>query len=144
MNCDHVYIGETGRPLGARVKECKKEGENITGVYARPEKTRVASICNNLVIMDNVCNENHATDWDSIKAIDHEADKMGRHIREAIWIRNSNNMNQDEGNYILSHVWEKLLLNNIRHQKSVLMKTSDRPGGRKVNANKVSVLVELY
>jgi len=124
INFDHVYIGETGRPLTARVKEHRKEVENATGVYTRAEKTRTASICNKSAITDHVCHEDHVIDWDSVKAIDHEADKMGRHIIKAIWIRKGNNMYRDEGNYILSHVWNKLLPTDVRNQKSVPMKTS--------------------
>jgi len=38
-----------------------------------------------------------------------QSDKSGRHIREAIWIRKTDNMNRDEGSYQLSHVWDKFL-----------------------------------
>jgi len=37
----------------------------------------------------------------------------------------TDNMNRDEGSYQLSHVWDKLLHNDDRHRKSVLMKASD-------------------
>jgi len=57
------------------------------------------------------------------KVIDREADKAGRLIREAIWIRKTDNMDRDEGSYQLS--WDKLLLTDDRHRKSVLMKASD-------------------
>ena len=33
---------------------------------------------------------------------DRESDKSGRHIRETIWIRKTDNMNRDEGSYQLS------------------------------------------
>jgi len=46
-------------------------------------------------------------DWENTKVIDREADKAGRLIREAIWIRKTDNMNRDEGSYQLSHVWDK-------------------------------------
>lgn len=39
-----------------------------------------------------------------VSAIDREADKTGRLIREAIWIRKNNNTSRDEGSYRLSHV----------------------------------------
>ena len=29
-NCERVYVGETGRPLAARVKEHRKEADSIT------------------------------------------------------------------------------------------------------------------
>jgi len=104
-NCERVYIGETGRPLEARVKEHRKEVDSITGIFTRTEKIRAASNCNRSAITDHVCNENHVIDWENVKVIDREADKAGRLIREAIWIRKTDNMNRDEGSYQLSHVW---------------------------------------
>jgi len=62
-NCERVYVGETGRPLGARVKERRKEVDSITGIFTRAEKTRAASICNKSAITDHVCNGNHVRDW---------------------------------------------------------------------------------
>ena len=69
-NCERVYVGETGRPLGARVKEHSKEVDSITGIFTKAEKTRAASICNKSAITDDVCNENHVTDWVNAKVID--------------------------------------------------------------------------
>ena len=60
-------------------------------------------------------------DWENAKVIDREADKAGRLIREALWIRKTDNMNRDEGSY----VWDKLLHTDDRHRKSVLMKASN-------------------
>ena len=99
--------------------------DSITGIITRAEKTRAASICNKSAITDHVCNENHVIDWENTKVIDQEADKAGRLIREAIWIRKTDNMNRDEGSYQLSHVWDKLLHTDDRHRKSVLMKASN-------------------
>ena len=123
-NCERVYVGETGRPLETRVKEHRKEVDSITGIFTRAEKTRAASICNKSAITDHVCNENHVIDWENAKVIDRESDKAGRLIREAIWIRKTDNMIRDEGSYQLSHVWDKLLHTDDRHRKSVLMKAS--------------------
>jgi len=123
-NCEQVYIGETGRPLGARVKEHRKEVDSITGIFTRAEKTRAASICNKSAITDHVCNDNYVIDWENAKVVDRESDKASRLIREAIWIRKSD-MNRDEGSYQLSHVWDKLLHTDNRHRKSVLIKASD-------------------
>ena len=103
----------------------RKEVYSITGIFTREEKTRAASICNKSAITDHVCNENHVIDWENAKVIDRESDKAGRLIREAIWIRQTDNMNRDEGSYQLSHIWDKLLHSDDRHRKSVLMKASD-------------------
>jgi len=73
-NCEHVYVGETGRPLGVRIKEHHKEVDSITGIFTRAEKTRAASVCNKSAITDHVCNENHVIDWDKAKVIDRESD----------------------------------------------------------------------
>jgi len=103
-NCERVYVGETGRPLGIRIKEHRREVDNIAGIFTRAEKTSAASICNKSAITDHVCNESHVIDWDKAKVIDRKSDKSGGHIREAIWIRKTDNMNRDEGNYQLSHI----------------------------------------
>jgi len=60
-----------------------------------------------------------------------ESDKSGRHIRKAIWIGKTDNMNRDEGSYQLRHIWDKLLHTNDRYRKSVLMKTSDMKSKRR-------------
>jgi len=64
--------------------------------------------------------------WVNAKVIDRESDEAGRLIREAIWIRKTDNMNRDEGSYQLSHIWDKLLHTDDRHRKSVLMKSCFR------------------
>jgi len=69
-NCERVYVGETGRPLVARVKEHRKEVDSITGIFTRAEKTSAASICNKSAITDHVCNENHVIDWQTHKGGD--------------------------------------------------------------------------
>jgi len=84
-NCERVYVGETGRPLAARVTEHRKEVDSITGIFTRAEKSRAASICNKSAITDHICNGNHVTDWANAKVIDRETDKAGRLIREAIY-----------------------------------------------------------
>jgi len=40
-------------------------------------------------------------------------------------IRKTDNMNQDEGSYQFSQVWDKLLRTDHRYRKSVLIMTSD-------------------
>jgi len=124
-NCERVYVGETGRPIAARVKEHRKEVDSITGIFTGAEKTTAASICNRSAIRDHVCNKNHVTDWANAKVIDRESDKAGRLIRETIWIRKTDNMNRDEGSYQICHAWDKLLHTDDWHRKSVLMKASD-------------------
>ena len=50
-------------------------------------------------------------EWENVKVIDKQSDENGRLIREAVWIRNlwirnSKNMNRDDGSYQRSHLWE--------------------------------------
>ena len=78
--------------VGKSQEDCK-EVDSITGIFIRAEKTRAASICNNSAITDHVCNENRVIDWENAKVVDRESDKAGRLIREAIWIRKTDNMN---------------------------------------------------
>ena len=99
--------------------------DSITGIFTRAEKSRAARICNKSAITGHVCNENHVIDWVNAKVIDRESDKASRLIREAIWIRKTNNMNPYKGSYQLSHVRDKLLHTDDRHRKSALMKASD-------------------
>ena len=47
-NCERVYVGETGRPLGVRIKEHRKEVDSITGIFTRAEKTRQPVSATNL------------------------------------------------------------------------------------------------
>ena len=41
----------------------------------------------------------YVIDWANAKVIDRESNKAGRLIREAVWIRKTDNMNRDEGSY---------------------------------------------
>jgi len=75
-NCDRVYVGETGRSLGVRIKEHCKEMDSITGIFTRAEKTRAASVCNKSAITGHVCRENHVIDWDKAKVNDGESDNV--------------------------------------------------------------------
>jgi len=68
------------------------------GIFTRAEKTRAASICNKSAITDHVCYEHHV----NAKVVDRESDKDDKLIREAIWIRKTDNMHWDDGSYQLS------------------------------------------
>ena len=53
-NCERVCVGETGRPLGVRIKEHRKEVDSITGIFTRAKKTRAASVCNKSANIDRL------------------------------------------------------------------------------------------
>jgi len=83
-NCNQSYIRETGRPLGIRVKEHRKEVDSITGAFTKAEKIRDTSICKNQQLQ---------IDWDNMKVIDQETNRFGRQIRETIWITKTSKIN---------------------------------------------------
>ena len=49
--------------------------------------------------------------------------ETGRLRRDLVWIRN---MNQYEGSYQLSHVWDSLLTADVRNWKLFLMQATDQ------------------
>ena len=54
-NCDFTYVGETGRLLGTRLKEHRKEAEKISNKLQTP-------------ISDQVASTNHIIDWGGPKS----------------------------------------------------------------------------
>jgi len=55
-------------------------------------------------ITDHAVEENHVIDWNKPKAVNREAQRQTRWIKEALWIRKTPiRMNWDSGSYQLSH-----------------------------------------
>ena len=98
-NCNKSYVGETGRSLGLRMEEHRKEAENSESrPYTRSSKSSAVSEIHKSAITDHVATDNHVMDWDNIRVLDREEDRTRRWIKEAIWIRRSMPvMNRDEG-----------------------------------------------
>ena len=113
MNCDKVYIGETGRKLGTRVEEHKKDTEIVTSnkQYTRSQRQSLTSTINKSAVTDHVATNNHVIDWKGTKIVDREQHRPTRWIRESIWIRKheGNIMNRDEGGYKLSRIYDNVL-----------------------------------
>jgi len=112
-NCNKVYIAETGRSFGVRVKEHWKEIEQQEGrKYTRSTKRQSQSEQNKSAITDHVNTENHVINWDEATVIARESNRTTRWIREAVKIHQESQgvMNRDEGAYQLSHIYNKLLL----------------------------------
>jgi len=65
---------------------------HITRESARVRNTPHAQI-------ELIENSHNSVDWANAKVIDRQSDKAGILIREAIWIRKTDNMNRDEGSY---------------------------------------------
>jgi hypothetical protein len=110
--CEKVYIGETGRSFGTRMKEHKKEVDDIgdTAFTCAPQR-RASKDYNKSAITDHASQNNHIINWDSAKIIDREQDRSARHITEAIHIRRhgTTTMNRDEGAYQLTHIYDQVI-----------------------------------
>ena len=116
-NCQKVYIGETGRSLGVRMKEHRKEVELHEGKkYTRSTRNQSHSEQNKSAITDHVNTENHIIDWEETTIIGRESDRTTRWIREAVKIRQEAKhvVNRDEGVFMLSHVYDDLLVTTLR------------------------------
>ena len=111
LNCDSVYIGETGRPFSVRLAEHKKDvNQHTSGVRTRASRESTSSVLHKSAITDHMSQYNHTPNWENTKIIQKEQSWQQREIREAIWIREkSKTMNRDDGSYQLSHIYDHLL-----------------------------------
>ena len=103
--CEKVYIGETGRQLGTRIKEHRKEAEKISNRnFTRTTSRASTNEHHKSAITDHVCQNNHIMNWEQ------GGDKFKRWIEESICIRsNTPTMNRDEGAYQLSPIWTQVI-----------------------------------
>ena len=63
---------------------------------------------------DHVVYDNHVIDWDEAKIVGKETNKFKRWVKEAIAIRKQPaNMNRDEGQFYLSHLYDDRLVKII-------------------------------
>ena len=99
--CEKVYIGETGRQLGTRITEHRKEAEKISDKnFARSTLRASTNEHYKSAITDHVCQNNHIMNWEASEIVELESDKFKRWIKESICIRsNTPTMNRDEGAY---------------------------------------------
>ena len=111
LNCDSVYIGETGREFNTRLKEHRKEVEELSATrrVTRAERRYSQAEVNKSAVTDHAVGKNHVIDWDNACVVQSESDDRTRKIREAVWIKKQREvMNRDEGGYQLSRVWNSL------------------------------------
>ena len=101
---EKVYIGETGRQLGTRITEHRKEAEKISDRnFTRSTRRASTNEHHKSAITDHVYQNNHIMNWEASEIVEQESDKFKRWIKESICIRsNTPTMNRDEGAYQLS------------------------------------------
>ena len=109
--CEKVYIGETGRQLGTRITEHRKEAEKISDRnFTRSTRRASTNEHHKSAIIDHVCQKNHSMNWEASEIVEQESDKFKRWIKESICIRsNTPTMNRDEGAYQLSPIWTQVI-----------------------------------
>jgi len=87
-NCNKTYVGETGRKLGVRLQEHKKEVDSRTNrAFTRSQRTASLTEHNKSVLTDHATQENHLINWSDGSIIDREPDRLSRWIKEAVHVR---------------------------------------------------------
>ena len=112
IDCDQVYIGETGRQFGVRKKEHLDEAKEVAQVpFTRNQRKMSVAEQKKSAVSDHVGQSNHTIDWEGARILDKEDNKWPRKIREAIQIRKHRGraMNRDEGQYNLPAVYNPIL-----------------------------------
>ncbi|XP_072165865.1 uncharacterized protein [Diadema setosum] len=83
-DCGMSYIGETGRPVGERLSEHRRDVSNC--------KTEASAVA------EHAWNAQHQPDWEGVKCMDTARYWYTRRVKEAIHIRLSkDNLNRDVG-----------------------------------------------
>ena len=119
-NCPRPYIGETERHLHVRVKE---HSDSVAKV-ANKKFTRARASQSQATEDDgkqsacaiHVAKRNHVIDFDNASVLaTHCNDKLGRKIRESIWVRSEpmGTFNRNKGGYELSRTWDALLQSGV-------------------------------
>ena len=112
IDCDKVYIGETGQQFGMRQKEHHHEATEVSKAqYTRNQRKMSEAEQKKSAVSDHVSQLNHTIDWEGTHIFDREGQKWPRKIREAIQIRKHRGkvMNRDEGQYTLPLVYNPIL-----------------------------------
>ncbi|XP_078600301.1 uncharacterized protein LOC144875260 [Branchiostoma floridae x Branchiostoma japonicum] len=100
-DCPATYVGESERPLRARLQEHK----------------RPSSVSSPVV--EHVGKKQHKIDWDNVKVLDQDPDWFARGVREAIQIRRQKStLNKDRGRHYLRPVYDCVLSRDNVHQMS--------------------------
>ena len=95
MDCDDIYIGETGRTTRVRCLEHKS--------HARCKRTDHSAAA------DHVLLKGHKMDFDNPVVLDRDKRLMSRRVKEALWLYSTDKkMNRDQG-LELNPLWFSVL-----------------------------------
>ena len=76
---EKVYIGETGRQLGTRITEHRKEAEKISDRnFTRSTRRDSTNEHHKSAITDHVGHNNHIMNWEASEIVEQESDKFKR------------------------------------------------------------------
>ena len=111
INAQSHSIRETGRQLGTRITEHRKEAEKISDKnFTRSTRTASTNEHHKSAITDHVCQKIHIMNWEASEIVEQESDKFKRWNQESICIRsNTPTLNRDEGAYQLSSIWTQVI-----------------------------------
>ena len=110
--CNKMFVGETGRQLGVRLKEHQKDSEKIAEKkFTRAMRKSSTTEQHKSAITDHVAQENHLINWEETKIIARDSNPFTREVRAAIQIRKRGTkaLNRDDGLHSLDHVYNPLL-----------------------------------
>ena len=122
-----IYVAETGRKLGLRIKEHKKEVDSFTaGTQTRASRARESSVTHKSVITDHAVEENHVINWNKAKLVAREAQRQTRWIKDALLIRKTPMcINRDAESYQLNHIWDQVICRSCAPSSCIQSRYSD-------------------
>ena len=75
--CEKVYVGETGRQLGTRITEHRKEAKKISDRnFTRSTRRASTNEYHKSAITDHVWQNNHIMNWEAGEIVEQESDKF--------------------------------------------------------------------
>ena len=113
-DCDKVYIGETDRLIGERIKEHQRDVR-----LSRVDSSAVA---------EHTWGAGHPPNWDGVQCVDQDQHWYTRRVKEAIHIRlNGHNINRDSGIDIPGFWLPTIRQHNHRSTGAQRSRTEDTP-----------------
>ena len=96
--CDQVYIGQTKRKLKVRLAEHRRAVVN-----GEQEKSGISEHC---------WDHNHSVDWENVKVLCREPNRLKREIKETIEMKKAGRRNYGIPTKQISAVWNPVLRMN--------------------------------